>query len=764
MNHAKRLLPLAPIILLAGAVALACGSDAGAPNEPLAGGGGDSGTTPPVRSPFGLDTRPSNRTCLAPARPPNGAGLDVKRVFPDVVLDNPAAGPPFVTGAIMLAQRPGDASRWYMSRRNGEIVAFSASYENGGPSAGYAPPVVADLQVLTGMPVLTEDEQGFHSMAFDPAFATNGYLYVSFTTKIAADGGDFATEIGRLQSADGGESFTAGYTTILHYTRGTQPEHHGGSLAFANADELLISAGDSTDDTLPQRLDSLLGKVLKIDVHHPAGGNAYGIPADNPFVGGGGRAEIFAWGFRNPYRLTVDRGTGEVWVGDVGDNKWEEVDRVERGGNYGWPCREGAHPYATDPEKCPTTSGLIDPVFDYPHEAGAAGGSITGGYVYRGSRIDGLQGTYVFGDFITKKLVGLTYDERWKDALLNPDGPADGWVSFAEDQGGELYAVSLVDRSIHKLVPKGASRPSSFPALLSQTGCVRPGDPKTPAEGVLPYGVNAPFWSDGATKERFFAIPDGTSIGLGKDGDFTLPIGSVTMKTFSLAGKRIETRLLVRHDDGEWGGYTYEWNDAGTDATLLPSSLSKRVAAQTWTYPARNDCPRCHTAGAGRTLGLELPQLNGDLVYASTNRISNQLATLDHLGMFEAPLGGTPETLAAYPAPFGPAALDVRARAYLHSNCSGCHRPAGGAGRSTMDLRFGTPLAETNACLAKPIVDDLGSVENAILTPGAPARSIASLRIHATDAKRMPPLSRQRVDPDGAALVDAWITSLTGCN
>jgi hypothetical protein len=142
-------------------------------------------------------------------------------------------------------------------------------------------------------------------------------------------------------------------------------------------------------------------------------------------------------------------------------------------------------------------------------------------------------------------------------------------VSFAEDIGGELYAVALFDQKIHKLTPSAAPAPSSFPQRLSETGCVLAGDATKPAAGVLPFDVNAALWSDGADKERWLAIPDGTTIGVGEDGDFGLPIGSTVLKTFSFGGKRIETRLFVRHDDGEWAGYSYEWNDAQTDATLL---------------------------------------------------------------------------------------------------------------------------------------------------------------------------------------------------
>jgi hypothetical protein len=186
------------------------------------------------------------------------------------------------------------------------------------------------------------------------------------------------------------------------------------------------------------------------------------------------------------------------------------------------------------------------------------------------------------------------------------------------------------------------------------------------------------------------------------------------------------------------------------------------VGAQTWSFPSRNDCMLCHTGAAGRTLGPEIGQLNGSLLYPSTERTANQLATLQHIGMFTSPIGD-PAKLVAYPKPHEGAPSEAKARAYLHANCAGCHRPSGGAGRSTIDVRYATPLNATNACNAIPIVDDFGNAAARLLKPGAPAESIVSLRMHVVDARRMPPLSTSMIDPEGTALIDAWIGSLAGC-
>jgi uncharacterized repeat protein (TIGR03806 family) len=291
---------------------------------------------------------------------------------------------------------------------------------------------------------------------------------------------------------------------------------------------------------------------------------------------------------------------------------------------------------------------------------------------------------------------------------------------------------------------------------------VDPSDPKQPAPGLIAYGVSAPLWSDNADKRRWMALPDNTRITVGNDGDFDFPNGTVLVKEFSLAGRRIETRLLIRHSDGGWAGYTYEWNDTQTDATLLPAGKSRVFGAQTWSFPSRNECAYCHTQAAGNSLGLEIAQLNYDFVYPTTNRQSNQIATLDHIGMFASP-PGDPMTLPRLPAYDAMAApLAARARGYLHANCSICHRPQG-TGQGPQDFRFGTAFGMTMLCNVDPQEGTLGITGAKLILPGDPSRSIVSRRMHALDANRMPPLATSMVDPVGSKLIDDWIMSLTGC-
>jgi mono/diheme cytochrome c family protein len=236
------------------------------------------------------------------------------------------------------------------------------------------------------------------------------------------------------------------------------------------------------------------------------------------------------------------------------------------------------------------------------------------------------------------------------------------------------------------------------------------------------------------------------------------------MKNFRVGTQLIETRLLMRHPDGTWGGFTYEWNSQQTEATLLEGGANRDIGnGQMWRFPSETQCLDCHTNAANRALGLETAQLNRTLTYAQTSRSANELITLSHVGLLSPPItvSGT-QPVMTDPADTT-ASLTNRARAYLHTNCSQCHRP-GGPTPSSMDLRYTTALNATNACNAVPTAGDLGIGANArLIAPGSAANSIVVNRANRRDSNGMPPLGSNRVDTDGVALLTQWINSLTGC-
>jgi uncharacterized repeat protein (TIGR03806 family) len=304
--------------------------------------------------------------------------------------------------------------------------------------------------------------------------------------------------------------------------------------------------------------------------------------------------------------------------------------------------------------------------------------------------------------------------------------------------------------------------PEGMPTKLGATGCFDAVDLRRPMPGLIPYDVIAPLWSDGATKQRYLALPDSGTITADASGDLDFPVGTVLAKLFQLGDAPVEMRLFVRHADSVWAGYSYRFAEDGSDAELVGADADyRRVGEQEWQFPSRQHCLDCHTEAAGFTLGLELAQLNRDYPYPG-GRTANQLTTFAAINLFSA--GLRPDEVNSLPDPGDEgAALAGRARAYLHANCGNCHRPGGTREPNvTMDLRFSTALSATATCDARPNRTDLGIADAQLLFPGDPALSIVSLRMHSlVSSLRMPPVASSVVDADGTRLIDDWIRALS---
>jgi glucose/arabinose dehydrogenase len=222
--------------------------------------------------------------------------------------------------------------------------------------------------------------------------------------------------------------------------------HNGGTICFGPDGYLYVGLGDGGSANDPhgngQNLQTLLGKILRIDVDHKDEGKAYAVPKDNPFVGrDDALPEVYASGLRNVWRIAFDRETGTLWAGDVGQNLWEEIDLIVSGGNYGWSVRESAHPFG--PDGSGPRTDLIDPIWEYDHQVGK---SITGGVVYRGKNVPELAGKYLYADYVSGKLWALKYDEAARKVISNEEissVPGVAIITFGEDEGGEVYFTSV---------------------------------------------------------------------------------------------------------------------------------------------------------------------------------------------------------------------------------------------------------------------------------------------------------------------------------
>lgn len=374
---------------------------------------------------------------LQPPPDPNGIpALAIERAFPALSFASPVA----------MLQAPADNTRWFVVERGsgsgtGRVVVF--------PNDDAAIP--AQTSEVIRIPVATSGEGGLLGMAFHPNFPITPQVFLSYTRPGPDPQHPLTTVISRFTSNNGGATLDPASEQQILTLDQPFSNHNGGQIAFDRFGHLFIGLGDGGSANDPQNngqnVNNLLGAMLRIDVDGvPAAGKNYAIPGDNPFAGGGGAPEIYAWGLRNPWRWSFDRGTGRLWLGDVGQGAWEEVDIVERGRNYGWAICEGAH-LRGSATACGNAS-FVDPIAEYDH---AQGCSITGGYVYRGAVIPDLFGVYLYGDFCSGTLWALREIAGVPPLVVPAISSGLAVVSFAESLAGELFVVDF-GGTLHRIV------------------------------------------------------------------------------------------------------------------------------------------------------------------------------------------------------------------------------------------------------------------------------------------------------------------------
>ncbi len=707
----------------------------------------------------------------------------VERAFPKLTFKNP----------LLMARIPG-TDRLFVGEQYGKIFSFPDEDDVARADLFFDLPKELsswDRTKVKGVGAL-------YGLAFHPKFAENRYCYICYVLDSVKDGEQLldGSRVSRFTVTDTNPPRVdpKSEKVLLTFMAGG---HNGGDLHFGHDGKLYVSTGDAANPNPPDALDTgqdcsdLLSSVLRIDVDRADKGLAYAVPSDNPFVGMKGvRPEIWAYGFRNPWRMSFDRATGDLWVGDVGWELWEMVYRVKKGGNYGWSVMEGRQPVKPEGKRGPTP--ILPPNLDFPHTEAA---SITGGYVYRGTKLKDLAGAYICGDWVTRKLWATKFDG---DKVVWHKEIAQGTqrvVAFGETKSGELYFLNYDDPgTIHRLAPNPAAKEKQpdFPRKLSETGLFASMKESLPAPGVVPFAVNAAQWSDHATAERLVGLPGISSVKI-YDGPVSIPGGffsaevffpkdGVLAKTISLetergnpaSRRRLETQLL--HFDGvTWRGYTYAWNEEQTDAALVPAAGSERTVIvtdaeapggkrkQTWRFHSRTECMTCHNPWAGHTLAFTHMQLDRDVRAGAS--VINQLQTLQSAGLVER-LAHPDRKGNSFVSPHrltdprdATADLNERARSYLHANCAHCHR-FGGGGTVDLELRYGPTLEQTKTLEVRPTQGNFEIANAHILSPGDPYRSVLYYRLAKLGRGRMPHIGSEVVDESGLRLVRDWIRQL----
>jgi glucose/arabinose dehydrogenase len=300
-----------------------------------------------------------------------------------------------------------------------------------------------------------QNEEGLLGFAFHPQYKQNGQFFLYYTTTDA----EHTSVVTRFRvSQNDPNKADAHFEEEIFRIKQPYWNHNGGTIAFGPDGYLYIALGDGGAGKDPhgngQNLKTLLGSILRIDVGRKSQGRNYAIPKDNPFVNRGEKArpEIWAYGLRNVWRLSFDRKTGALWAGDVGQDIWEEINIIRKGGNYGWNLREAKHPFG--PNGSGPCSDLIDPILEYHHDIGK---SITGGNVYRGKRLKMLRGAYLYADYVSGKIWALRYNAKKKKVTANHPIPGNKMpvITFGEDEAGDTYfcIVAADGKGIYRLVP-----------------------------------------------------------------------------------------------------------------------------------------------------------------------------------------------------------------------------------------------------------------------------------------------------------------------
>jgi len=673
-------------------------------------------------------------------------------------------------------------------------------------------------------------EGGSVGLVLHPDFGTgsnqNQYIFIFYRTKPNPAGW---SELGynRLSKFSWDASrqeFEKDSEEILFQQFDRATWHNGGGMFFRPDGFLYVSVGDEGFEEFKeasnQRLDrGFFGGLLRIDVDNdstrshairrqprvseapPEGwfetfSKGYLIPNDNPWLDEDGAylEEFYALGIRSPYSTFYDSLTDQIWILDVGYMTREEISILEKGDNLQWPFMEGSTPSESFARPNQILGNEKAPIFEYGRDIGNC---IIGGGIYYGEKFLDLHGKFLLADYSANKLMALEFDDNGGQPTLQTLIPNIKNLSLdlPEDPGITGIHILRNGEVLMTIIGKDHKKPGKIlklqqkevipdpPRLLSELGIFNDLQTLEVTDGIIPYQVNSPLWSDRATKQRWMIIPNKSGnlstfekIIFNENSDWIFPKGSVFIKQFNLplstdgAGPvfRLETRFFIVAKEGQSYGLTYKWNDEGTDAELLRIGASKSfdifnesgdfAYQQIWEYPSRDQCLRCHTKNSNFVLGVKTHQLNGDQKYADVNQPLNQLTYLSEKGIFDKEIEVPDRMIKSYALTDHQISLETRIRSYWDANCAFCHL-TGGIPNVSLNMPFTIPIQSQNI-INLPTSSMASDPNRYLIETGDHAQSELWIRDASSDDNKMPPIGRNLIDQIYIDSLAKWIDGL----
>jgi glucose/arabinose dehydrogenase len=695
---------------------------------------------------------------------------------------------------VAIASPPGETDRFFVVEKTGRIQLVK---RNGSVCEKK---LFLDINAMLAAKneghLVTSSEMGALGITFHPAFARNGYFYVTYSLAVRENGHEVMFDrLARFSVSKSNPDVADPNSEQPLITQVDEADNHnGGDVHFGADGYLYYSTGDEGNqydhfDNARHIDKDFFSAIYRLDVDNKPGNLApnphkqasltypsavnpgtYKVPADNPFLHAAThngmpvnaatlRTETWVCGLRNAWRFSFDSNTGRMFIGDVGQDRWEEVDIGVPGGNYGWSYFEGTHEGPRHKD-LPANNDCIPPIYEYEHGEGSVfnGIAVIGGIVYHGSRLPELDGTYLFGDYGTRHIWGLQQaGNKWVPSLINTFG---GMTAFGTDPANGDALIVDMGGNIGRLV-RARQQGEQPPALLSQMGLFSNMTTLEPGPGLVPYEPAQAQWAGNFVARHWFGIPGGDKIIFHTTGNWEFPRRMLWVQHFDAPGspaRKLETRVLVKTEDGIYG-LTYKWRDNQQDADLVPEgglNTSRIAFGPSVHYPARAECAMCHTALVGYAPGFNTWQLNHPMI---GNPQANMVKALLDSGYMEDRHRDRDNTWPAYARlTDSTQPLENRVRSYLAVNCASCHQ-SGGLGLGVWDARPTSRLQEANI-VGGSLTANFGDPANRVIAPGDPAHSMMLRRIEGAGVPKMPLVGTRDVDPAAVQAITQWIQSL----